>query len=32
MEHLTESKIEIGHKSPKRLTTKDLISEVKNID
>ena len=32
MEHLTESKREIGHKSPKRLTTKDVISEVKNID
>ena len=32
MEHLTESKREIGHKSPKGLTTKDVISEVKNID
>ena len=32
MKHLTESKREIGHKSPKWLTTKDVISEVKNID
>ena len=29
MEHLTESKKKIGHKSPEPLTTKDVISEVK---
>ena len=29
MEHLTESKKKIAHKSPEQVTTRDVISEVK---
>ena len=32
MEHVTESQKKIGHNSPKLLTTKDVIPEVKMID